>query len=70
MNCSHPEPSEKAQGTHGHQLLVGSVQGIFGSAISLPTGVITAAFLSRQLGPEQYGVLSVVCFIIKVGLNK
>ncbi|MCP3951855.1 MAG: oligosaccharide flippase family protein [Desulfobacterales bacterium] len=49
---------------HGRQLIVGSFQGFIGSAVSLPTGIITAAFLSRQLGPELYGDLSVVCFII------
>jgi O-antigen/teichoic acid export membrane protein len=38
--------------------------GFLGSAIGLPTGIVTAAFLSRQLGPEQYGILTVVCTIV------
>ncbi len=50
--------------SHGRQLARGSIQGFIGSAVSLPTGIVTAAFLSRQLGPDQYGVLSTVCFMI------
>ncbi len=56
--------SSDADTAHGRQLVVGSIQGFIGSAVSLPTGIITAAFLSRQLGPELYGDLTVVCFII------
>jgi O-antigen/teichoic acid export membrane protein len=49
------------QGSH---LAAGSLQGFVGSAISLPTGLITAAFLTRQLGPENYGLLTVAATIV------
>lgn len=64
MNFRIPKLPEREGRAHGYQLAVGSVQGFIGSAVSLPTGIITAAILSRKLGPELYGVLSVVCFVI------
>jgi ABC-type phosphate transport system permease subunit len=44
---------------HANHLAVGTAQGFIASAVSLPTGILTAAFLTRQLGPESYGLLSV-----------
>lgn len=49
---------------HANHLAVGTVQGFVASAISLPTGLLTAAFLTRKLGPESYGLLSVSVTII------
>jgi len=47
-----------------NHLAVGTVQGFMASAVSLPTGLLTAAFLTRQLGPESYGLLSVSVTIV------
>jgi len=47
-----------------NHLAVGTVQGFVASAVSLPTGLLTAAFLTRQLGPESYGLLSVSVTIV------
>ncbi|MFH1980815.1 MAG: oligosaccharide flippase family protein [Pseudomonadota bacterium] len=64
MTSNPVDPPAASARLHGYQLAVGSLQGFIGSAVSLPTGILTAAFLSRQLGPEQYGVLSVVCSLV------
>ncbi len=42
----------------------GTVQGFLAGLISLPTGVVTAGFLSRNLGPENYGLLTVAASIV------
>ncbi len=49
---------------HASHLAVGTVQGFVASAISLPTGILTAAFLTRQLGPADYGLLTVAAAIV------
>ena len=49
---------------HANHLAVGTIQGFIASAVSLPTGILTAAFLTRQLGPESYGLLSVSVTIV------
>ncbi len=49
---------------HAGHLAVGTVQGFVASAISLPTGLLTAAFLTRQLGPVDYGLLTVAAAIV------
>jgi O-antigen/teichoic acid export membrane protein len=51
-------------GNHMNHLAVGTMQGFVASAVSLPTGLLTAAFLTRQLGPESYGLLSVSVTIV------
>jgi O-antigen/teichoic acid export membrane protein len=40
------------------------VQNFVASALALPAAIITAAFLSRQLGPADYGLLTVTVVII------
>jgi len=40
------------------------VQNFVASALALPTGIITAAFLTRHLGPADYGLLTVTVTII------
>ena len=50
--------------SHGTHITVGTLQGFVASSLSLPTGILTAAFLSRQLGPANYGALTVAASII------
>ena len=50
--------------SHGIHITVGTLQGFAASSLSLPTGILTAAFLSRTLGPENYGSLTVVVSIV------
>ncbi len=47
----------------GH-LASGTMQSFFSSAICLPTGLLTAAFLTRQLGPVDYGLFTVATTLI------
>jgi O-antigen/teichoic acid export membrane protein len=49
---------------HAGHMARGTVLGFLGSAVSLPTGLLTAAFLTRKLGPENYGVLTVTATLI------
>ncbi len=60
----NPKPNVCQNKKHSEHITVGSIQNVIGSAISLPTGLITAAFLSRKLGPLNYGTLSVTASII------
>lgn len=54
-----------AQGpNHGIHITVGTLQGFAASSLSLPTGILTAAFLSRMLGPVNYGALTVAASIV------
>ena len=48
----------------GRKVAVGSFLAFLGLAVSLSTGLVTAAFLTRRLGPVDYGLLVVVSFII------
>lgn len=50
--------------SHGIDITVGTLQGFLASSLSLPTGIITAAFLSRILGPVNYGTLTVAASIV------
>jgi len=49
---------------HGIHITVGTLQGFAASSLSLPTGILTAAFLSRILGPVNYGALTVSASIV------
>ena len=49
---------------HVVHLALGSLQGLVGAAVCIPTGLVTAAFLARQLGPEDYGLLTVAATIV------
>ncbi|MBN1832536.1 MAG: oligosaccharide flippase family protein [Deltaproteobacteria bacterium] len=49
---------------HVAHLALGSLQGLVGAAVCIPTGLVTAAFLARQLGPEDYGLLTVAATIV------
>jgi len=50
--------------SHGIHITVGTLQGFAASSLSLPTGILTAAFLSRMLGPANYGALTVAASIV------
>lgn len=41
----------------GSHMAAGTLQVFLAEALLLPTGLLTAAFLTRQLGPDGYGVL-------------
>lgn len=56
--------AQPAKTNHGIHLAVGSFQGFAAFSLSLPTGLVTAAFLSRQLGPVDYGLLTVAATIV------
>lgn len=49
---------------HVRHTAFGAVHNFVASALALPTGIITAAFLTRQLGPSDYGLLTVTVAII------
>jgi len=62
---------------HAQHAVVGTLQDFLASSLSLPTGIVTAAFLTRQLGPENYGLFTVavviviwVELVISIGLNR
>jgi len=50
--------------SHGIHITVGTLQGFAASSLCLPTGILTAAFLSRMLGPVNYGDLTVASSIV------
>ncbi len=59
------------------QTTFGTLVDVLAGGLSLPTGIITAGFLTRSLGPEDYGLLSTVVVIIvwveiavSVGFNR
>ena len=63
-------PSQKEY--HFTHVTVGSFQNFLGMAICLPTGLLTAGFLSRKLGPGDYGTLTLtvtIVFLIEMALT-
>lgn len=50
--------------SHARHTAVGTIQGLIASALCLPTGILTAAFLTRKLGPHNYGLLTVAATIV------
>lgn len=55
----------QGQKRQGHQsTLVGTAQIFLAEVLLLPTGLITAAFLSRRLGPEGYGLFTLAATLI------
>ncbi|MGA9381009.1 MAG: oligosaccharide flippase family protein [Phormidium sp.] len=52
---SVPESSKNS--APSRRLASGTIQVFLAEALLLPTGLLTAAFLTRQLGPESYGLL-------------
>ena len=54
-----PSPSHT-----GRKLLDGTVRIFLAEALLLPTGLITAAFLTRRLGPEGYGLFTLASTLV------
>lgn len=50
--------------THARHTGLGAVHNFIAYALALPTGIITSAFLTRQLGPTNYGILTVTVIIV------
>lgn len=48
----------------GRRIFSGTAQLFLADALLFPTGLLTAAFLSRQLGPEGYGLFTLAATII------
>jgi hypothetical protein len=53
-------------GSQGRSLAMGGVLELGAQALALPVGLITAAFLTRQLGAGLYGELSVAATIVLI----
>lgn len=49
---------------HAGHIARGTLWGFLGTSLSLPTGLLTAAFLTRRLGPQDYGILTVAAAVI------
>ncbi len=56
MAISSPTPSR--------QIISGTVWIFLAEALLLPTGILTAAFLTRQLGPAGYGLLTIAATLV------
>ncbi len=54
----------KDLGDHGSHLAVGMLFNLLASAACLLTGLFTAGFITRQLGPANYGLLTVVAGVV------
>jgi O-antigen/teichoic acid export membrane protein len=52
------------QSSSGRHLMGGTVQIFLAEALLLPTGILTAAFLTRQLGPDDYGLYTLAATLI------
>lgn len=62
MHFMHP--SSQANIAHVRHTALGAVQKFVASALAPLTGIITVAFLTSQLGPADYGLLTVTVAII------
>ncbi len=47
-----------------HQMADGTLWGFLAEALILPTGLIVAAYLTRHLGPEEYGLFTLAATLI------
>ena len=48
----------------GRHLLDGVIWVFLAEALVLPTGVVTAAFLARKLGPQRYGLFTLAVMVV------
>ena len=48
----------------GRHTLEGTIRVFLAEALILPTGIITAAFLARRLGPEGYGLFALAATLV------
>jgi O-antigen/teichoic acid export membrane protein len=51
-------------GSPGHHTLAGTVRVLAAEALIFPTGLVTAAYLTRRLGADGYGVFSLAALIV------
>lgn len=54
--------------TQGRHTAIGTIKNLAAQALALLTGFATTVFLTRQLGPELYGLYSIAFTIVPVGL--
>ncbi len=47
-----------------HDMMKGTIRVFLGEALLLPTGLLTAAFLTRKLAPEGYGLFTVAATMV------
>ena len=50
--------------THGRRMATGAARVLAADALVVPTGVLAAAFLTRTLGPELYGLFTIAASIV------
>lgn len=50
--------------SHEQRMLDGTVRVFLAEALLLPTGIITAAFLTRRLGPADYGLFTLAATLV------
>jgi O-antigen/teichoic acid export membrane protein len=60
LNAAKNQP----EGPAGSQLLGGTLSIFAAEALLVPVGVLTAAFLSRRFGPEEYGLLTLASVLV------
>ncbi len=58
------DPSRSPSFQDARHTVIGSTQNFLASFLAVPTGILTAAFLTRRLGPAAYGQLSVTMAVI------
>jgi O-antigen/teichoic acid export membrane protein len=66
MEANPPTPPNphKTLATSGRHMASGTIQVFLAESLLLPTGLLTAAYLTRQLGPEGYGLLMLATTIV------
>ena len=58
-----PDPPPAPPLKHGRRVAAGTVRVFAADALVVPTGILAAAFLTRSLGPELYGLFTVAASI-------
>lgn len=61
---SGPVGEERRGPTVRRQVVGGSLRILIAEGLILPTGLITAAFLTRRLGPANYGLFTLSCIVV------
>ncbi|HEU5040888.1 MAG TPA: oligosaccharide flippase family protein [Gemmatimonadales bacterium] len=49
---------------HDRRLLVGGIKVFLADVLIIPSGILTAAYLGRRLGPEGYGIFTVAAALV------
>jgi hypothetical protein len=63
-DASEPTPWASS---HGRRTASGIFLVFLGDALILPTGLVTAGFLTRRLGPEDYGLFTLATVLVVCG---